>query len=238
MKFISLKKIPTLDLAPAFLKDVSDFNKPALLITEKSLFSYFYCQSLRNAGFSFSEITTEQFFSGDHEYTNTLVVFPIFKFRIFNINFNTTLAKEFGSPYLVHISQNNIVSSAQLFLNKSNHYVFNPLIQFPHFFKSYLNHPVVISWLHQASIQTAHNDEMDRNLVMDLIDPIGQLLTDKYFNNSTEQLLIQHDLSNLIKPSNNLEYCHYPIHSFYKKYLGEDLKINLAERSIYGDVNS
>lgn len=168
---------------------------------------------------------------------------PLIQFRIHNINYSRSVLKSLGAPYWVHI-QNNIPE-----LIKDNmqargiEVIVRPLENDKRLKNLFLLNPKLLDWLQDPQNKEPHNDRIEREIIADELTKRGVHFDSIYQTSLNDEVtqkpisLERYLLQKLKIDTNQIQYKHYPLHRYYKKYFNIDLPINLNERSIYGEVD-
>jgi hypothetical protein len=215
-------------------------GKKVLYINDHSLFSDFYLKAFSEADVNITRIECNDFRSvlKKNNYEEYILFLPVFELRIFNINYDRIIKKEYGKPYFVFIENNR---SEILYDSLKNHFsgvVTNPLLQLPKLLQAYLQSAELMTWLKDTSCPHPHNDEFDRNFLLKETKKRFFLKDPRY---KKSKLLGRNELTNwslkqIHLDAHEITYQQFPIHRLYQFFFNVDLPINLLERELYGDV--
>lgn len=239
--FSALQFAETLPFGDAFLKDLQDnLNNKIIFVDDGSIYSIFYQTNLKKCGADFTVKSLEEVVHTVEtgEKTDHIIFLPHFAVRIINANFNRTLNKEFGRPYLVFLESNRANQIKEYFETAYKKCIFNAALEFPHLLKAILLDDNFITWMNQDSILEPHNDRTERLMVQSELENQNIMVSNIYCSNSgAAAASLETQLFNKIKKTDPLIYSQRPAHRVYKKYLNIDLPINLNERKIYGEAH-
>jgi hypothetical protein len=208
-----------------------------VLVNDESIYFKFYTKAFQAAEVQYDVIDCEHVkdLMGSELFKDKTIFFPTFGIRIFNINFDQIEKIDLDVPYFVYKASNRSEIIEHGLKSKTAHVITEPMLIFPHFFKTYLESAELLDWLHLAHSAGFHNDQIDRSIILKELssfheDPYHQakilqgenLLTwfSAFFSNADS--LVHHR--------------HYPAHRLYELILNKNLHINLNERQFYGDV--
>lgn len=150
----------------------------------------------------------------------TAFILPEVNFTVFNINFDRIAQKEISSPYMVFIRNLKSRHSTKFLLENGFNFSGEFFSFFPHLARHYMQSETFLQWLTQKSCPEPHSARIENNFF------------DKDQSRKIDPLALKSFYSKT-KADIHIEFDHYPIHLFYKKYLNIELNINLTERLLY-----
>jgi len=200
-------------------------EKEIFLYNNKSLYFILISEILKSLNIQYTIIDNFERPKSNYH----LLLYPFFEFRVFNVNFYRTLDQEFGEPYFIYFKSNRTQLIEVDFAKKGINSSFNLMDLIPEFLNSYLLDSHFLQWIHQKSCPHPHNDFFDKARVLQMIETIN-----KNFNYNFELNGNPYKETLALINLKDVKRQDYPLHRYYEKYLGMNLKINEFEKSIYG----
>lgn len=167
--------------------------------------------------------------------TDRAVVFPDATYRIWNANYYRSLKREYGEPYFVLIEIEER-QAAQEWAKSQGYKIFWHLEDLiGSWNQEILTHPLMLEWLCRKSCPEPHNDRIERLIFADWLRQRAIAPRDLYatVELSERQLNLA---TQLTQPEQVIRRKHYPMHSYFKQFFGQELQVNGRERELYGDL--
>lgn len=207
-----------------------------IFVDDGTIFSQFYSKALEEGGVRFLVVAPEALEKMENR--SATLILPLFKFRVFNLNFDNRAGLEYSPPYWVHIASDRLEHLRTFLLQRFHRVLLHPLTELEGVFKSYLFCQSFLNWISADSCPESHNDRLDRVLVKELLMTKGIHIENMYISDATlKNGSLDEFLFNLLKIEPQKFHRHMPLHRLYQKKWNRNIEINLLEREIYGNVD-